>query len=68
MGFFTQKKKRTTGSAKVHVGFSCSSFERNSLTVAGTSRVKHVPPRLCGVLFNRMLDRDNRSLLCYLSP
>ena len=61
-------KKRTTGSAKVHVGFSCSSFERNSLTVAGTSRVKHVPPRLCGVLFNRMLDRDNRSLLCYLSP
>ena len=31
-GFFTQKKMRTTGSAKVHVGFIFSSFERNSLT------------------------------------
>ena len=34
-GLFYAKKKRTTGSAKVHVGFSCSSFERNSLTVRG---------------------------------
>ncbi len=32
---FLYAKKRTTGSAKVHVGFSFSSFERNSLTVRG---------------------------------
>ncbi|ARU83254.1 hypothetical protein A8A57_22170 [Lelliottia amnigena] len=67
-GLFYAKKMRTTGSAKVHVGFIYSSLRETRFDSAGTSRVKQPPPRLCAVLFNRMLDRDNRSLLCYLSP
>ncbi|NDO80678.1 hypothetical protein CJP72_07810 [Citrobacter sp. NCU1] len=67
-GLFYAKKKRTTGSAKVHVGFRYVEYERNSLNGQWLQGVKEVPLRFCDVLLVRKLDRDNRSLLCYLSP
>ncbi|EAP9197426.1 hypothetical protein E8A45_17065 [Salmonella enterica] len=66
-GFFTQKKADQR-SAKVHVGFSYSGFERYPLNGRCLQGLNEKPLRFCDVLLIRKVDRDNRSLLCYLSP
>ncbi|ATM89298.1 hypothetical protein D0N43_20490 [Klebsiella aerogenes] len=60
---FLRKKKADTRSAKVHVGFSCSGRE----TVRRLNDFQMFSSFLW-LLLNRKLDRDNRSLLFYLSP
>ncbi|EAM7070715.1 hypothetical protein D6T91_14675 [Salmonella enterica subsp. houtenae] len=66
-GFFTQKNADAR-SAKVHVGFSYFGSERYPLNGRCLQGLNEKPLRFCDVLLIRMVDRDNRSLLCYLSP
>ncbi|WP_275146251.1 hypothetical protein, partial [Citrobacter portucalensis] len=65
-GLFYAKKMRTQGPQKFTLALVISSM-RETLKRTVASRVKGVPFRFCGALLNRKLDRDNRSLLCYLS-
>ncbi len=62
-GLFYAKKKRTQGPQKFTLALVIWSGNmlrqcRDFLTFAS----------FLGLLLNRKLDRDNRSLLCYLSP
>ncbi|EAA9217414.1 hypothetical protein EAP12_15515 [Salmonella enterica] len=65
---FLRKKKADQRSAKVHVGFSYLGFERCPLNGRCLQGLNEKPLRFFDVLLIRKVDRDNRSLLCYLSP
>ncbi|AXC79372.1 hypothetical protein E2704_13775 [Salmonella enterica] len=65
---FLRKKKADQRSAKVHVGFSYFGFERCPLNGRCLQGLNEKPLRFFDVLLIRKVDRDNRSLLCYLSP
>ncbi|EAA7634601.1 hypothetical protein BHG93_18610 [Salmonella enterica] len=67
-GLFYAKKKADQRSAKVHVGFSYFGFERCPLNGRCFQGLNEKPLRFFDVLLIRKVDRDNRSLLCYLSP
>ncbi|EAB4960611.1 hypothetical protein EG494_16645 [Salmonella enterica] len=65
---FLRKKKADQRSAKVHVGFSYFGFERCPLNGRCLQGLNEKPLRFFDVLLIRKVDRDNRSLICYLSP